>query len=165
MIYNFFTIIFLVIAVTLSAIILMQAGKGHGLAGIFGGDNMQSMLGPKAADVLEKITWGVAIVFFLFTIVLSLMVSQDKGSVLDKMPLSRPKPPVQKTEPLSTSTVKQTTDTTEKKIQETGSDLEQNIQKSAADIKKSVADTGKTAEKSVTAEVPVKADSIPASGE
>ncbi len=163
--YNFFTIIFLVIAVLLSGIILMQAGKGHGLAGIFGGDNMQSMLGPKAADVLEKITWGVAVVFFLFTIVLSLMVSQDKGSVLDKIPLSRPKPPVQKTEPLSTGTVKQTTDTVEKKIQATGSDLEQNIQKSVTDINKAVVDTGKTAEKSVTTEIPVKVDSIPTSGE
>jgi len=154
MIYNFFTIIFLVIAVVLSAIILMQAGKGHGLAGIFGGDNMQSMLGPKAADVLEKVTWGVAIVFFIFTIVLSLMVTQDKGSVLDKVSVSRPKPPVQKTEPLSTGAVKQTADTVEK-----------NIQESAAGVEKSVENAEKTTEKNVTAEIPVKTDSVPASGE
>ncbi len=162
--YNFLTMIFLVIAVVLSAIILMQAGKGHGLAGIFGGDNMQSMLGPKAADVLEKVTWGITAVFFLFTLVLSLMVSQDKGSVLDKVPLSTPKPPVQKAKPLSTGTVTPSTDSVKKDIQTTADKVTKNsastAEKAVKDINKSVGN----AEKTVKA-VPVKTDSPPVSGE
>ncbi|MBA3312585.1 MAG: preprotein translocase subunit SecG [Planctomycetota bacterium] len=46
-------------------IILLQRGRGGGLAGAFGGAGGQSALGTKAGDVFTKITVGLAIFWVL----------------------------------------------------------------------------------------------------
>lgn len=52
-------------------IILLQRGRGGGLAGAFGGAGGQSALGTKAGDVFTKITVGLAI-FWVFLACLSI---------------------------------------------------------------------------------------------
>ncbi|MGC1273513.1 MAG: preprotein translocase subunit SecG [Planctomycetaceae bacterium] len=52
-------------------IILLQRGRGGGLAGAFGGAGGQSALGTKAGDVFTKITVGLA-VFWVFLACLSI---------------------------------------------------------------------------------------------
>jgi preprotein translocase subunit SecG len=46
-------------------IILLQRGRGGGLAGAFGGAGGQSALGTKAGDVFTRITVGLAIIWAL----------------------------------------------------------------------------------------------------
>ncbi len=46
-------------------IILLQRGRGGGLAGAFGGAGGQSALGTKAGDVFTKITVGLAVFWVL----------------------------------------------------------------------------------------------------
>ena len=46
-------------------IVLLQRGRGGGLAGAFGGAGGQSALGTKAGDVFTKVTIGVAVVWIL----------------------------------------------------------------------------------------------------
>ena len=58
-------------AVFLIVLVLIQRGKGGGLAGAFGGMGGQSAFGTKAGDLFTKITIGVAffwIVLCMFTV-------------------------------------------------------------------------------------------------
>jgi len=65
MIFLFITAIFLIV------LVLIQRGKGGGLAGAFGGMGGQSAFGTKAGDLFTRITIGVAafwIVLCIFTV-------------------------------------------------------------------------------------------------
>ncbi|MBN1587917.1 MAG: preprotein translocase subunit SecG [Pirellulales bacterium] len=55
-----FMVLLLLTASFLILIILVQRGKGGGLAGAFGGMGGQSAFGAKAGDLFTKITIGVA---------------------------------------------------------------------------------------------------------
>lgn len=46
-------------------VVLLQRGRGGGLAGAFGGQGGQSVLGVKAGDIFTKITCGVAVAWVL----------------------------------------------------------------------------------------------------
>lgn len=73
--YSILIVIASIVSVLLMIIVLMQASKGEGLAGTFGGSgNMGSMFGTRrTADFLSKGTWwlagilaGIAIIVNLF---------------------------------------------------------------------------------------------------
>jgi preprotein translocase subunit SecG len=64
-----FEILFVVCTVLMILLILIQKGRGAGLAGAFGGGGGSSAFGTKTADVLTKITAGFAVAFFLLSIV------------------------------------------------------------------------------------------------
>jgi len=59
----FFTAFFLIV------LILIQRGKGGGLAGAFGGMGGQSAFGTKAGDLFTRITIGVAAFWILLCVV------------------------------------------------------------------------------------------------
>ena len=75
--------IFLVIVITLIAIImtfliLLQSGKGGGLAGIAAGGATTQILGARQApDILEKGTWILATIFIVLCILTTFAI--DKG--------------------------------------------------------------------------------------
>ena len=56
------------VALILIALVLIQRGRGGGLAGAFGGAGGQSAFGTKAGDVFTRITVGVAAVWILLCI-------------------------------------------------------------------------------------------------
>jgi len=64
-------VLFAFVALLLMIVILLQRGKGVGLAGAFGGAGGQSAFGAKTGDFLTWVTVGIAIVFLLFAIVLN----------------------------------------------------------------------------------------------
>jgi len=65
-------ILFVPICVLLILIVLLQAGKGGGLAGAFGGAGGQTFLGARgAADFLSKLTIYLAVGFMFLALVLS----------------------------------------------------------------------------------------------
>jgi preprotein translocase subunit SecG len=62
-----------IIAIFLIIIILLQASKGGGLAGTFGGGNMGAMFGTRrTADFLSKATWWLAGMLALIALVANL---------------------------------------------------------------------------------------------
>ncbi|MDD5084873.1 MAG: preprotein translocase subunit SecG [Candidatus Omnitrophica bacterium] len=69
---------------TLIAVILLQAGRGHGLAGSsFGaGGPVQSIFGTKTADVLSKATTVMAICFIVTCISLDIIQAHKGRSLL-----------------------------------------------------------------------------------
>ena len=56
-------------AVFLIVLVLIQRGKGGGLAGAFGGMGGQSAFGTKAGDLFTKITIGVAAFWIVLCII------------------------------------------------------------------------------------------------
>ena len=73
----------LVTAIFLIVLVLIQRGKGGGLAGAFGGMGGQSAFGTKAGDLFTKITIGVA----SFWIILCAFTVWELGRGGDKGPL------------------------------------------------------------------------------
>ena len=60
-------------------IILIQRGKGGGLAGAFGGVGGSSAFGTKAGDIFTKITVGVAIGWILALMLLVVLTNRHKA--------------------------------------------------------------------------------------
>ncbi len=61
---NFFV---LILSVFLILLVLIQRGKGGGLAGAFGGVGGSSAFGSRAGDTFTKITIGVAAAWIILT--------------------------------------------------------------------------------------------------
>jgi preprotein translocase subunit SecG len=69
-------------------IILIQRGKGGGLAGAFGGVGGSSAFGTKAGDVFTKITIGVAIGWILSLMLLVVLTNRRTVSAWGNDPTS-----------------------------------------------------------------------------
>ena len=68
------------VAVFLILLVLVQRGRGGGLAGALGGMGGQSAFGAKAGDVFTRITVGVAAVWILLSVVAVVMLrDRDSG--------------------------------------------------------------------------------------
>ena len=63
----------------LICIILIQRGKGGGLAGAFGGVGGSSAFGTKAGDIFTKITIGVAIGWMVTAMLLVILSNRRAG--------------------------------------------------------------------------------------
>lgn len=77
--YTFLVIIHVLIALALILVVLLQAGKGTGLAGAFGGGGgaMGAVFGGRgAATFLSKLTTALAVAFFISCLGHSLLVSR-----------------------------------------------------------------------------------------
>jgi preprotein translocase subunit SecG len=73
-------ILFIPICILLILIVLLQAGKGGGLAGAFGGAGAQTFLGARGAvDFLSKLTIYLAIGFMALALILSLTYGGRRG--------------------------------------------------------------------------------------
>jgi preprotein translocase subunit SecG len=73
----------------LIVLILIQRGKGGGLAGAFGGMGGQSAFGTKAGDMFTRITIGVA-AFWIILCILSVLLMGTSKEVLDLGPVNPP---------------------------------------------------------------------------
>lgn len=75
-------------AAFLILLVLIQRGKGGGLAGAFGGMGGQSAFGTKAGDTFTKITVGVA-TFWIFLCIISVALLGSGGDVLNVGPATQ----------------------------------------------------------------------------
>ncbi|MEK7348330.1 MAG: preprotein translocase subunit SecG [Candidatus Eisenbacteria bacterium] len=76
-----FTVIHLVACAALMISILLQSGKGGGLAGAFGGGSSQTLFGGRgAASFLSRASTILAVVFFLTSLTLGLSASHNATS-------------------------------------------------------------------------------------
>lgn len=64
----------------LIALVLIQQGKGGGLAGAFGGMGGQSAFGTKAGDVFTRVTIITALVWIFFCMLAIKLVGKTSGS-------------------------------------------------------------------------------------
>jgi preprotein translocase subunit SecG len=72
-------IIHILLCVGLAITVLLQAGKGGGLSGAFGGAGTQTILGQRgAATFLSKLTRWLAISYMVLSMVLAFLYSSPK---------------------------------------------------------------------------------------
>ena len=87
MIPTILLIIFVPICLLLILIVLLQAGKGGGLAGAFGGAGGQTFLGARGtADFLSKFTIYLAIGFMSLSFILSLTYGRQRTISIEEKP-------------------------------------------------------------------------------
>ena len=65
--YTFISVILIITCILLALVVLVQNSKGGGLASGFSSSN-QVMGVRKTTDLLEKLTWGLAIALMVFSI-------------------------------------------------------------------------------------------------
>jgi preprotein translocase subunit SecG len=81
------TVLHILICIGLIIVVLLQTGRGTGLASVFGGGGGESVFGGKGfGGVLAKATGVLAVLFMLTSIVLSIMPkgSRTAESALDR---------------------------------------------------------------------------------
>ena len=80
--FTFIIILITVIAILISLVVLVQSGKGGGLAGIAAGGATQQVLGARQApDILEKATWILASAFIILCVLSNFIIDRgDAGS-------------------------------------------------------------------------------------
>jgi len=77
------SILHYVICIFLIVVILLQAGKGHGLAGSgFGGESTQSIFGTQTTSFMTKVTSFTAIGFIITSLTLGILNSAKSKSLL-----------------------------------------------------------------------------------
>ena len=78
-------------AVALCGLILIQRGKGGGLAGAFGGGGVEQAFGTRATTLAQKATAVLAGIYLLLSILLGLHIGMGRTSAAAAA--SRPEPP------------------------------------------------------------------------
>ncbi len=97
--YTFLLVLLILDSVILAFAILMQAGKGGGMAAAFGGasSSAEAFIGMRqAGNLLTRVTWWCGGIFIFLAFVLQLMSTRDRvpTSVLDRpvAPATAPQP-------------------------------------------------------------------------
>lgn len=83
----FFGILLSITSVFLILLILIQRGRGGGLAGAFGGMGGQSAFGTKAGDTFTRITIVVSVVWILICVFSVMFLSTSKGPLGKATPI------------------------------------------------------------------------------
>src|SRR5689334_22630962 len=77
--YTVITVFLIIICLLLALVVLVQNSKGGGLASGFSSSN-QVMGVRKTTDVLEKLTWGLAIALMVFSVTGTLLMPKGQDN-------------------------------------------------------------------------------------
>jgi len=74
------TILIAIISVLLMLVVLIQNPKGGGVDSTFGGQGANQLFGAaRSTDLVEKTTWGLAILLVVLCIITTIIVSNTGG--------------------------------------------------------------------------------------
>jgi preprotein translocase subunit SecG len=77
---GFLNLVIVFLTLFLIILILIQRGKGGGLAGAFGGMGGSSAFGARTGDVFTKVTVGVAIAWILLSMLMVVLTNRKPAS-------------------------------------------------------------------------------------
>jgi len=77
-----------IMSLFLICLVLIQRGRGGGLAGAFGGTGGSSAFGTKAGDTFTRVTIVTASIWILMTMLLVVLTNTRRSSVFDDAPTS-----------------------------------------------------------------------------
>ena len=83
--FTFLIVLILIVALLMALVVLLQSGKGGGLAGIASGGQTTQILGARQApDFLERATWALGAAFLILCVVTTFFIegSEAGGSIL-----------------------------------------------------------------------------------
>jgi preprotein translocase subunit SecG len=104
-IYTVLIVVIAIIGVLMATVVLLQSGKGGGLAGIAGGSGATQLLGARQApDILEKATWVLATLFITLCILTNFFVdtAETRQSIIQTQGQQVPVQPPTATPPAAT---------------------------------------------------------------
>lgn len=83
--------VIILVAVLLVLVVLAQNSKGGGLSSQFGGSGAGQLMGvKKTTDLLEKLTWGLAITMVILTLSTNFLLSpQNNGPIINSPNLEK----------------------------------------------------------------------------
>ena len=102
MLYALILTLHIIVCFVLIAVILLQAGRGGGVADAFGG-TAQSILGTRGAAFLTRATTICAIIFMVTSLSLAILSAQRGHSLMEHVRVQQPKPEPAKTQPTAES--------------------------------------------------------------
>ena len=83
MLYYLALVVYVLVCVTLVMVVLLQQGKGGGMASAFGGSGSQAAFGARSgATVLSRATTVCAVLFIVGALALGIMRQRGPGSVV-----------------------------------------------------------------------------------
>jgi preprotein translocase subunit SecG len=87
--YGFVVFIHLIVCIGLILVVLFQTGKGAGLGNLFGGGGGDQLFSaPSGSAFIRKMTTGMAIVFILTSVGLTILTAhRNQRSLLEGMPI------------------------------------------------------------------------------
>ena len=78
--FTFLIVLILIVALLMALVVLLQSGKGGGLAGIASGGQTTQILGARQApDFLEKATWSLGAIFLVLCVVTTFFIPNAEG--------------------------------------------------------------------------------------
>ncbi len=83
MFYPILIALYVLVCTALVVVVLLQSGKGEGLAGVFGGGTGQAIFGARTGDILTKSTTILAVLFMILSLALFLL-SAHSGATLSE---------------------------------------------------------------------------------
>jgi len=86
--YSVFVILHMAVCFGLILVVLFQAGKGAGLGNLFGGGGGDQLFSaPSGTAFIKKVTTGMAIIFIITSVMLTLLSSRrNNRSLLESLP-------------------------------------------------------------------------------
>jgi preprotein translocase subunit SecG len=88
--FGFLIVVEVLVSILLIAVVLMQASKGGGLAGTFGGGSVGAVFGVRrTADFLIKGTQILATIFIVLSLVINMFFLPRSGSASSESVLQR----------------------------------------------------------------------------
>jgi preprotein translocase subunit SecG len=91
-------VIHIIVCMTLVTVVLLQQGKGADVGAVFGGSSQTVFGAGGAGNLLTKITWGCAIIFYTTSIILAYTSTRRAtGSIFEGGHVAIPAAPAGKT--------------------------------------------------------------------
>ncbi|MFN2387803.1 MAG: preprotein translocase subunit SecG [Thermoanaerobaculia bacterium] len=91
--YIALVVLYVFICFFLILVVLLQQGKGADIAGAFGGGGTQTAFGARGATtLLHKLTTGAFVGFIVLSLLLTVLESRPKSSVIGKLPAGQTAP-------------------------------------------------------------------------
>ncbi|MEO1075685.1 MAG: preprotein translocase subunit SecG, partial [Bacteroidota bacterium] len=83
LLFYFMIFLILLVAIVLTGVVLLQSGKGGGLAGIAAGGQTQQILGARQApDFLEKTTWVLGVALMVLCVITTMFTGTDNQTTI-----------------------------------------------------------------------------------
>lgn len=94
--FFFIVTIHIIVSLFLIAVILLQAGRGGGLAEAFGSSEVERIFGTKSATMLTRLTTICAVIFIFTCLTLALLSARRGRSLIERVPQIPPQAQSQK---------------------------------------------------------------------
>lgn len=101
MLYTFLLVLLIIDGLILSAVVLLQAGQGGGLASLGGGTTDLVMGGRQAVTILHKTSWITGALFMILALFLSITASSRAVGETEVQRRLRQQAPAQRSVPVA----------------------------------------------------------------